>query len=98
MRSINIIFILLFSLPIFSDEILLTVESMRKSSFPDSKIVKESVFDDNNNYKAEDISFSINGIKQYALMSTPKLTPPKKRLSCNNFSSWLYSFGKVFYL
>lgn len=76
MKSINLIIILLLTVSLFSETSLLTIKEMRSSSFEDSVFKVESVYDENSNYKVDDISFSVNGIKQYALMSTPKLTKP----------------------
>lgn len=77
MKIINLIIIQLLTVSLFSESSLLTLKEMRISSFKNSIIKIESVYEENSNYKADDISFSVNGIKQYALMSTPKLPKPK---------------------
>lgn len=56
----------------------LTVKGMREYNFPKTPIKVERLIHNNEKYKSEEISFQFDGIKQYALISTPKVSKPPK--------------------
>lgn len=73
----NIMVLFLFlTLSIYSENNL-TIKGMRSFEYPLNPIKVEKVIEDNEKFKSEDVSFNVNGIKQYALLSTPKAQMPK---------------------